>query len=238
MSRNSDIERHVLSKSEAWVFDDDVSSIFDMHVRRSVPCYEDIQELISSISADYLHPGSVVYDLGTATGEVIYNIDLKSPWKDISYVGIDNSPSMIRVATHKCSHIRNAEFICDRVEDVVFPNPSDLIISAFTLQFLDPADRLKVLCQIKKTLTPRGIFILCEKVVPGDKTVKNQYISLHEKWKSKFFSEDEIRNKKERLVNVMRPLSAADNMKQLREAGFRKIIPFFQWCNFICWTAR
>lgn len=238
MNSNSDIEKHVLSKSDDWVFDEEVSSIFDMHVRHSVPCYEDIQDLISSISADFLHPGSVVYDLGTATGEVIYNIDLRSQSKDISYVGIDSSPSMIRVATHKCSHIRNAEFICARVEDVVFTHPSDLIISAFTLQFLDPADRLKVLCKIKNSLTPRGIFILCEKVVPGDKTVKNQYISLHEKWKSKFFSADEIRNKKERLVNVMRPLSAADNMKQLREADFRKIIPFFQWCNFICWTAR
>ena len=69
------IEKIILAKTSPWVFDEQVALIFDTHVRRSVPCYEIIQELISLISVDYLTDGSVVYDLGTSTGEIIYRIN-------------------------------------------------------------------------------------------------------------------------------------------------------------------
>jgi tRNA (cmo5U34)-methyltransferase len=238
MEKHDQIEREVLSVTDEWVFDDKVSAIFDTHVRRSIPCYDEIQELVSSVSVDILGNGSVVYDLGTATGEVICNISRKNPDKAVSYFGIDNSASMIREAARKCQSAGRVILTCCNVEDYDFTEPADMVISAFTLQFLEPSRRVPVLLRIRKTLKEHGVFILCEKVVPADPEINSRYVGYHERWKSRYFSRDEIRVKKERLVNVMKPLSAEANVEQLTEAGFRKVIPLFQWCNFLCWIAH
>lgn len=54
-----------------WKFDEQVSQHFDTHVRKSVPLYEEVQKAVIEISEWFIRDNSVVYDLGSSTGETI-----------------------------------------------------------------------------------------------------------------------------------------------------------------------
>jgi tRNA (cmo5U34)-methyltransferase len=232
------IEKLILTRSTDWVFDDQVSQIFDKHVRNSVPCYDIIQELISFLSVVYLTDGSIVYDLGTSTGEVIFRINHKNQKKKIKYIGIDNAPAMLQMAAIKCKKIKDVHLVCESLEDFIFKEKSDLIVSSFCLQFLQNDQRIPVLKNIKKSLTEKGIFILCEKIVAEDESIDKKFVDLYERWKLKHFTQQEINNKKKSLMRVMKPISLNQNISQLNEAGFERVYPFFQWCNFIGLIAK
>lgn len=230
-------ERKILSRSGDWIFDEEVSEIFDAHVRKSIPCYQEIQEIIGAISREILPNKAVIYDLGTASCEVIKSIHRANPDKQLTYIGVDNSRWMLKKAVEKCKHITSVQFHHADVTTFSFA-PADLIVAAFTLQFIAIEPRRSLLKKIRQSLKQNGHFILCEKIgfscSRQDQLIRN----IHENWKSKFFSEAEILAKKNSLKNVMYPLTFSENVEALEQAGFRSILPFFQWGNFICILAR
>jgi len=226
-------EQEILSRPGDWSFDYHVSKIFDDHVRKSIPCYDVIQKLIAKISQKYLPEKAIVYDLGTATGEVIYNIDKANRSKNITYIGIDISYPMLERAMEKCSDITDVTFYNNSIEEINFLH-SDLIVSAFTLQFVDIEKRKQICQNIKNSLKSSGLFILCEKLAFDNDRISDLFITLHEDWKLNFFSNEEISLKRNSLKKVMRLLTFSDYYKMLREVGFKQINLFFQWCNFVC----
>jgi len=54
-----------------WRFDASVVNIFEDHIRKSVPFYDEIHRMIAEISDWFLAKQSLIYDLGTSTGECI-----------------------------------------------------------------------------------------------------------------------------------------------------------------------
>ena len=232
-----EIERHILSRPGDWTFDKWVSKVFDSHVKKSVPCYSEIQQMIAGISRHILPDGALVYDLGTATGEIIRNIHRANPQKEICYIGIDRSQHMIRQAEKKCRGIKNVTFCHADIGTFDFV-PCDLVVSAFTLQFTDMEHRGVILKRIREALKPGGYLILCEKVILKDDQFNTLYIKVHEDWKSSFFTEQEIVSKRNSLVNVMKLLSVPEYLELLGSAGFQKAEVFFRWCNFAGILAR
>ena len=230
-------EKLILSRSGGWTFDYHVSLVFDTHVRKSIPCYEEIQNLIAKISKKILPDNALVYDLGTATGEVIYNVFNANESKNITYVGIDQSEQMLKVAKQKCSKIKNVSFYNEKIENFNYET-SDLIIAAFTIQFTEIKNRKQILKRIKDALKPDGYFIFCEKISFENIEENIFYNQIHEDWKSNYFSKEEIKAKRESLKKVMEPHSLNENIELLRDVGFRDINVFFQWCNFVCILAK
>ena len=55
-------------------FDEDVASVFDDMLNRSVPHYTDMLDLTTSFALKYLDDKSVVYDLGCSTATTLINI--------------------------------------------------------------------------------------------------------------------------------------------------------------------
>ncbi|MGQ1786641.1 MULTISPECIES: methyltransferase domain-containing protein [unclassified Saccharicrinis] len=234
---NITLEKMILSRVGNWTFDKHVSKIFDDHVRKSIPCYDDVQRLIALISRQILPDHAFVYDLGTATGEVIFNIEAINHSKELSFVGIDQSDHMLNMAKKKCQVINNVTFRNEKIETFDYL-PSNLIVSAFTLQFVEIPKRRDVLNKIKDSIMPNGYFILCEKMsFPNDES-NSFFRQVHENWKLRHFSPDEINSKKNSLKNVMQLLSMSEYSDMLREVGFRQIDVFFQWCNFVCILAQ
>lgn len=227
----------ILSRSGDWIFDYYVSKIFDVHVRKSIPYYNEIQNLIASISQELLTDKAVVYDLGTATGEVIYNIYCANKSKRISYIGIDKSSYMLKMAKKKCRYVEDVTFYNEKIETFNY-SPSDLIVSAFTIQFIKIENRKQLLHRIKNSLKAGGSFILCEKIAVTDDQLNKLFSGIHEKWKLNFFLKEEIISKKNSLNNVMHMLTLSDYINLLRTVGFSQIITFFQWCNFVCILAK
>lgn len=233
---NSNLEKEILSRDGPWVFDEKVSEIFEEHIRKSIPCYDIIQGIIGQLSRRILEKQALIYDLGTATGEIIFNIHKYNDSKDLRFIGIDNSKAMLHKAAQKCRHIENVEFIHKHVGEVDYLN-ADLVVSAFTMQFVEKDRRNEILTKIFKCLKKDAYLIICEKVCCKDSKQNDLYQQLYEEWKQKYFTTDEIAMKKESLSSVMEPLSIPENIKLLKSAGFKRIEPFFQWCNFICFIA-
>jgi tRNA (cmo5U34)-methyltransferase len=55
-----------------------VASVFDDMLSRSVPYYQDVIKLISSLSAKNLKDDDIVYDLGCSTATTLLEISRKS----------------------------------------------------------------------------------------------------------------------------------------------------------------
>ena len=104
-----------------WKFDEQVSQHFDTHVRKSVPLYEEVQKAVIEISEWFIRDNSVVYDLGSSTGETISLLLQKhSRKKNVRFIGVEESLPMIEIARKKCSS-ELVQFLQQHIEEINDP---------------------------------------------------------------------------------------------------------------------
>ena len=131
-----------------WKFDEQVSQHFDTHVRKSVPLYEEVKKAVFEISEWFIRDNSVVYDLGSSTGETISLLLQKhSRKKNVRFIGVEESLPMIEIARKKCSS-ELVQFLQQHIEEINEFANIDLVLSLYTLQFLPLWKRKKVLLSI------------------------------------------------------------------------------------------
>ena len=133
-------------EGESWVFNKNVAKTFDLHVKQSLPFYDSIQKYISSLSEWFIKDSSNIYDLGCSTGETAKNIFAFNRKRKIkyNYIGLDNSPQMIKLAKQKIKN-KNIKFKTADVNKVSFKKNSDLFICLLTFPFLKLQERKKLL---------------------------------------------------------------------------------------------
>jgi len=218
-------------------FDDDVAVVFDDMLSRSVPHYDEMLNLTTSFALKYLDDGSIVYDLGCSTATTLISI-AKNCNKQLNLIGIDTSEAMLNQAKHKSkAYGIDIEFIQNDIFDVDF-KPSNVIISNYTLQFIRPLQRGKLIKKIYDSLKVGSIFIFSEKVITDDKILNKQFIDEYYDFKKKQgYSEFEIAQKREALENVLIPYSYEENKKMILDAGFKHFDCIFKWINFATFIA-
>ena len=114
--------------------------------------------------------------------------------------------------------------------------PADLIIMAFTLQFIPPQARDALLVRLRQvqTLRPGGALLLAEKTRPDDDRLRQ----WHEAFKAvQGYSQMAIAQKRESLERVMQTDRAATLEHRLQQAGFTRIEPCFRALQFCGWVA-
>ncbi len=218
--------------TKQFEFDEDVASVFDDMLRRSVPYYKEALELTTSFALKYLEDGNRVYDLGCSTASTLINI-AKHSNKNFELIGVDNSHAMLERASHKAKAFGiDINFIEDDIFNVELQS-SKLIISNYTLQFIRPLMREKLIKKIYDSLEDGGIFIFSEKVISEDKILNKQFIDEYYNFKKEQgYSEFEIAQKREALENVLIPYSYEENKKMILDAGFKNFDCLFKWINF------
>ena len=83
----------------SWDFGGETPLKFDDHISKSVPGYEEGQELIATYSSFFINlTPNLIYDLGCSTGSLLERIESKYSHKEITYKGLDIVPEMIEVA--------------------------------------------------------------------------------------------------------------------------------------------
>jgi len=103
MNASQSVDEKISALPCGWQFDHSVAQEFDKHVRKSVPCYDQVQIMIADISEWFIRDGAVIFDLGTSTGETIARLQAKHQnKKDVHFIGIDNSLPMLEKAKVKC----------------------------------------------------------------------------------------------------------------------------------------
>jgi tRNA (cmo5U34)-methyltransferase len=225
------------SIKKQFEFDEDVASVFDDMLNRSIPFYKQMQELTIDFALNYLKEADTVYDLGCSTASTLIELGKQSN-VDLNLVGIDNSSAMLSRASKKCKafgidiKLKNEDLL-----DTSYDN-AKLVISNYTLQFIRPLQREKLIKKIYDSLEDDGIFIFSEKVISSNKVLNKQCIDTYYDFKKKQgYSEFEISQKREALENVLIPYTDDENKKMILDAGFSHCEVLFKWVNFATFIA-
>ena len=105
---------------------------------------------------------------------------------------------------------------------------------AYTLQFVRPLDREKLIKKIFNSIKSNGCLILLEKILMDDSYLNRSYIDIYYDYKKvQGYSNIEIQKKREALENVLIPYKLKENIKMLNNSGFLKTETFFQWFNWV-----
>ena len=219
-----------------FVFDSKVASVFPDMIRRSVPGYETIISQLSVFARQFARNGSRIYDLGCSTGAS--SIALARGLNHLDHyelLAIDNSVAMLESAKRNLQDRVNASLrlICADICDIAIVDASVVCLN-FTLQFIQPAQRSRLLRKIYQGLRPGAVLILSEKLcfdgIPEQRFMENMHLAFK---RENAYSELEIAQKRTALENVLLPESLATHLTRLQECGFEQIYPWFQDFNFV-----
>lgn len=218
--------------TKQFEFDEDVASVFDDMLSRSIPFYKEMQRLTINFGLKFLEENDRVYDLGCSTASTLIELSKHSPFA-LELIGIDNSEAMLARAEKKCKAFGvDIKLLNEDLHNTSYDN-AKLIISNYTLQFIRPLQREKLVKKIYNSLQKDGVFIFSEKVISSDKVLGKQYIDEYYDFKkTQGYSEFEISQKREALENVLIPYTEEENKKMILDAGFSHCETLFKWVNF------
>lgn len=220
-------------ENAGWNFGGDVPDTFVSHIRQSVPLYEEGHELVCQLSDFFVSSTSTVYELGVSTGELLKKVALRNKHRvGARYIGSDVETAMVPKAREHCADVP-AITIIEEDARVQVLEPSDLILSYYTMQFIPPRDRQALFDKIYASLNWGGAFIMFEKVRAPDARFQDIMVTLYNEFKLRQgFSPEEIVTKTQSLKGVMEPFSTEGNMGLLRRAGFQDIMSISKYVCF------
>lgn len=230
-----------LSSIDDFTFDDAVARVFPDMLKRSIPGYSALINLIGTSSRVIVKPGSHVYDLGCSLGAVSAAVRNNCAGIEYKSIAIDNSEAMAKrcqaLLDQKNSE-QKIEVICGDIIDLEIHNAS-LVVMNFTLQFIPIENRMNLLKKIVSGLNPGGYFILSEKITSDNKAGQDNIDFLYENFKRvNGYSELEISQKREALENVLIPETFSTHKNRLEVSGFKNIQKWFQVLNFVSIIAQ
>jgi tRNA (cmo5U34)-methyltransferase len=225
-----------LSKVEDFVFDQRVAEVFADMIRRSVPGYGTIISAIGAFAAERVTAGSQCYDLGCSLGAGALAIRHGAGDTPCRIFAVDNSLPMLEQARQFLDRDEagaNIDLICADIQDIRIEQAS-LVVLNFTLQFIPPEQRARLLGKIHAGMRPGGMLVLSEKIALSSSREQDLFTEMHHAFKrAQGYSELEISQKRTALENVLLPESLSVHVKRLRDAGFGQVESWFQCFNFI-----
>lgn len=240
-----------IGEAAPFKFNQAVVDVFPDMLRRSVPGYESIITQSGLLARRYARAGARMYDLGSSLGATAIAFraaladkrttaaDNQDAEHGIEIHAIDNSPAMVKESrkvieldTNQSNrHIPIQVHEADLAE---FPMENASVVAMnFTLQFIAPSARAKLVKKIADSLLPGGAFILSEKVLFDDPVVNELHVNMYHAFKSvNGYSDLEISQKRNALENVLVPDTLHTHQQRLQDAGFSHASVWFQCFNF------
>lgn len=228
------------SGAEPFRFNDNVADVFPDMLKRSIPGYEASIEAIGSLAARFVRPGTTCYDLGCSLGAATLAMRQGIREPGCRIVAVDIAPAMIR----RCREIideddrlngpeTEVEVIEQDVCDTMLSNASMVVLN-YTLQFVESAQRDRLIRRIHDGLNPGGILVLSEKVIDEDPEMETLLFDLHHEHKRRNdYSALEVARKRAALENVLVPETVTAHKARLAEAGFTNSAVWLRYFNFV-----
>lgn len=221
-------------------FDQSVAEVFPDMIQRSIPGYNTIIDSIGQLAGLYAQDNSQIYDLGCSLGAASIAMRRYIKAQNCKIIAVDNSQAMIDRCTLHLQAFKSdtpVDVICEDLQNVHIHDAS-MVVMNFTLQFIQPAQRLQILSSIYQGLKPGGILVLSEKLSHNTAIGNELLIDLHHEFKRRNgYSELEISQKRTALENVMLIDSFETHQKRLKKAGFSDIVMWFKCFNFASMVA-
>lgn len=226
------------SGSDDFQFNTEVAEVFDDMVARSIPFYVEQQRMIQEIAKSFFPKNAKIYDLGCATATTLINL-CQVIQECAGFIGYDNSPAMLKYAQDKVRESKLEDRVDLRLRDLdgdLVTRPLEnagLVTLCWTLQFIRPVHRDRVIRWIYESLPPGGALIMAEKILTQHTHTSRLFIDTYYSFKRRNgYSDNEILRKREALENVLVPYTISENLEMIRRNGFKIVDTFFQWYNF------
>lgn len=224
-----------LAEVSRFAFDQRVVDVFPDMIKRSVPGYATIINMIGNLAERYVQANSRCYDLGCSLGAATLAMRHRIQAADCKIIGVDNSAAMIA----RCQQVIAAdsgevpvELIEAKIQDVQLQNASMAVLN-FTLQFIPVDERLEMLRTICNGLNTGGVLIISEKVAFDDALHQQLMTELHHNFKrANGYSDLEIAQKRAAIEDYLIPETLNAHRQRLRQAGFSSVDVWFQCFNF------
>jgi tRNA (cmo5U34)-methyltransferase len=205
-------------------------------IARSVPFYDETRSTSLGLAQQFFQSDSNIYDLGCSTATLLVELARLVDDPSVSLIGIDNSAPMIAEAQEKLAATGLTDRVTLEVADLegelALENASAVFLH-YTLQFIHPLQRTALLSRIHDGMNRNGCLIVIEKVRGRNSTFDRLYVDLYYAYKQRMgYSDEEIRQKREALDNVLIPYRLDENMSLIERAGFSDVDVFFKWYNF------
>ncbi|GLS26102.1 carboxy-S-adenosyl-L-methionine synthase CmoA [Marinibactrum halimedae] len=230
-----------LGSVDGFRFNQAVVDVFPDMIKRSVPGYATIINMIGQLAERYAQAGSDCYDLGSSLCAATLAMRHRIAAANCQIVAVDNSTAMVERAQQIIaadSGEVTVEVIQSDLQDIDIRNASVVVLN-FTLQFIPVIERDAILRKIFEGLNPGGVLILSEKVAFEDEHHHQLMIELHHNFKrANGYSELEIAQKRESLENVLIPETLEAHRQRLKKAGFGAADVWFQCFNFASMIAQ
>ena len=224
-----------------WIFDKRVVEVFDDMVSRSVPFYQETHQMAVDLAKRFVQPDTEIVDLGCSTATLLISTQRAIDIPKARYIGVDNSKSMLSEAKRKAEEAgcaANTVFVeADIEKELPFSNAS-VVFMNYTLQFIRPLHRERLLTAINERLCPGGCLVILEKVLSEHSVFNRMYIEIYHEFKRNAgYNDDEIARKRESLENIMVPFRVGENIELMTRAGFGTVDMFFKWYNWVGYVA-
>jgi tRNA (cmo5U34)-methyltransferase len=226
------------ARASDFEFNAQVAEVFDDMLNRSVPYYREQQALMQQIARRFHTPGTRVYDLGCSTGVTLINM-AQALGPEVKLIGYDYSQPMLDKAQANIARagfadqieLRRADFNED-LAGVELANAS-VVTLCWTLQFVRPLWRDRLMKWINGGMVQGGALICMEKVLTNSSDMNRYFIDFYYEYKARNgYSNEEITRKREALENVLVPYRTDENFELFRRNGFNTVETCFQWFNF------
>jgi tRNA (cmo5U34)-methyltransferase len=233
--------RQPMKQVSDFEFNADVANVFDDMLNRSIPFYGAIQQMIADFVDHFYIEGTRVYDLGCSTGSMMVALAQQVPRiKEI--VGVDTSSAMIEKCIQRKADLHGQleprlTFLQEDLRQAELEHASAIIMN-YTLQFVRPLYREKVVRRLYDALEPGGVLLLSEKVLEKSTDLSRLFIEMYYRFKRRQgYSDLEISQKREMLENVLIPYQVDEQVELLNSCGFSNVEIFFKWHNFASFIA-
>lgn len=219
-----------------FIFDKGVAEVFPDMIRRSVPGYGTIINMISTLASRYVTQGTRCYDLGCSLGAAALAMHRGGGSHSRPILAVDRSPAMLQQARRQLAETGDLsafELVCADVLEVPIDSASMVVLN-FTLQFIEPERRPQLLGRIYQGLLPGGILVLSEKIALACESTHQLFTEIHHDFKkTQGYSELEISQKRAALERVLLPETLVCHKQRLQEVGFKTVEVWFQCFNFV-----
>jgi tRNA (cmo5U34)-methyltransferase len=231
-----------MGKIRPFEFNENVAHVFDDMAHRSIPFYNQVEQMTASLAATFWQDDTAIYDLGcsTATCSLLVHNEIQKQRGIVpggfEIQAIDSSVPMCAEAKEKVSsagidssviHIRHGDIL-----DIDIKNAS-VVIMNYTLQFIPPLKREKLIRKICAGLGENGVLLVSDKALQSHTDISRIFIDKYYDYKRTHgYSELEISQKREALENVLVPYHINEEENLFKKCGFDSVDIYFSWYNF------
>lgn len=202
---------------------------YDRDILNTIPYYDEVYNQIADVvSVVFLNKVISWLDVGCGTGKMA-KVALEQCNIE-KMICADNSSAMLEVARQKISS-SYVEFLKLPIKEINYGSQFDVITSILVNHYMAYEERLIAVRNCYNALKEEGIFITFENFAPCDETMKKLYLK---RWIKYQYSKKSIKQCEKHLSRYNTeyfPITIQEQIRILKECGFRSIEIF--WCSYM-----